>query len=120
MGQGPNTIVGGREPGRNDPCPCGSGLKYKHCHGDTEKLQTVRKFAVALMGQLIRRTKMEKGMIPWPFTCNACGKGFTQGKPSKIASGQMLCPHCNSTNFTQNEASESEPESSIIIGGNVG
>ncbi len=22
------------EPGRNDPCPCGSGLKYKRCHGD--------------------------------------------------------------------------------------
>jgi tetratricopeptide (TPR) repeat protein len=20
-------------PGRNDPCPCGSGRKYKHCHG---------------------------------------------------------------------------------------
>ena len=20
-------------PGRNDPCPCGSGLKYKNCHG---------------------------------------------------------------------------------------
>lgn len=20
-------------PGRNDPCPCGSGLKYKKCHG---------------------------------------------------------------------------------------
>jgi preprotein translocase subunit SecA len=19
--------------GRNDPCPCGSGNKYKHCHG---------------------------------------------------------------------------------------
>ena len=19
--------------GRNEPCPCGSGLKYKHCHG---------------------------------------------------------------------------------------
>ena len=19
--------------GRNDPCPCGSGKKYKHCHG---------------------------------------------------------------------------------------
>lgn len=18
--------------GRNDPCPCGSGMKYKHCH----------------------------------------------------------------------------------------
>jgi len=22
-----------REPGRNNPCPCGSGLKYKKCHG---------------------------------------------------------------------------------------
>ena len=24
---------GGAEPGRNRPCPCGSGRKYKHCHG---------------------------------------------------------------------------------------
>jgi hypothetical protein len=22
-----------KKPGRNDPCPCGSGLKYKKCHG---------------------------------------------------------------------------------------
>ena len=22
-----------RTVGRNDPCPCGSGKKYKHCHG---------------------------------------------------------------------------------------
>jgi preprotein translocase subunit SecA len=22
-----------REGGRNDPCPCGSGKKYKKCHG---------------------------------------------------------------------------------------
>jgi preprotein translocase subunit SecA len=21
-------------PGRNDPCPCGSGKKFKHCHGE--------------------------------------------------------------------------------------
>ncbi|MDO5706169.1 MAG: SEC-C metal-binding domain-containing protein, partial [Paracoccus sp. (in: a-proteobacteria)] len=20
-------------PSRNDPCPCGSGKKFKHCHG---------------------------------------------------------------------------------------
>lgn len=24
---------GGGKVGRNDPCPCGSGLKYKRCHG---------------------------------------------------------------------------------------
>ena len=23
----------GGAPGRNSPCPCGSGKKYKHCHG---------------------------------------------------------------------------------------
>ena len=25
--------VAGPKIGRNDPCPCGSGKKYKHCHG---------------------------------------------------------------------------------------
>ena len=31
---GPRTIVReGAKIGRNDPCPCGSGKKYKHCHG---------------------------------------------------------------------------------------
>ncbi|MDP3883137.1 MAG: preprotein translocase subunit SecA [Candidatus Staskawiczbacteria bacterium] len=24
---------GKKDPGRNDPCPCGSGLKFKKCHG---------------------------------------------------------------------------------------
>jgi uncharacterized protein len=24
------------QPGRNDPCPCGSGLKFKRCHGDAK------------------------------------------------------------------------------------
>ncbi|NNF59282.1 MAG: preprotein translocase subunit SecA [Rhodothermaceae bacterium] len=26
-------VVAGDRVGRNDPCPCGSGKKYKHCHG---------------------------------------------------------------------------------------
>lgn len=25
--------TGERKIGRNDPCPCGSGKKYKQCHG---------------------------------------------------------------------------------------
>lgn len=28
-----NTIVKGKKIGRNDPCPCGSGKKYKKCCG---------------------------------------------------------------------------------------
>jgi preprotein translocase subunit SecA len=26
-------VRGAQKVGRNDPCPCGSGRKYKHCHG---------------------------------------------------------------------------------------
>ena len=26
-------VIAGPKIGRNDPCPCGSGKKYKQCHG---------------------------------------------------------------------------------------
>ena len=26
-------IIADNRPGRNDPCPCGSGKKFKYCHG---------------------------------------------------------------------------------------
>ena len=29
----PNDAATWGNPGRNDPCPCGSGQKFKHCHG---------------------------------------------------------------------------------------
>ena len=29
----PATMKKAKKPGPNDPCPCGSGLKYKKCHG---------------------------------------------------------------------------------------
>ena len=33
----PSIIISGekKKVGRNDPCPCGSGKKYKQCHGRT-------------------------------------------------------------------------------------
>ena len=30
---GATVVRSGAKVGRNDPCPCGSGKKYKHCHG---------------------------------------------------------------------------------------
>ncbi|MDE2900172.1 MAG: preprotein translocase subunit SecA [Chloroflexota bacterium] len=33
VGAGAGAGEGGRKVGRNDPCPCGSGKKYKRCHG---------------------------------------------------------------------------------------
>lgn len=29
----PTPLVNANKVGRNDPCPCGSGKKYKNCHG---------------------------------------------------------------------------------------
>ena len=34
--KGGGTVVKKKKIGRNDPCPCGSGKKYKHCHGRFE------------------------------------------------------------------------------------
>ena len=37
----PQTVVRqGDKVGRNDPCPCGSGKKYKKCHGATSQVAT--------------------------------------------------------------------------------
>jgi SEC-C motif domain protein len=30
---GPPPVKAAPKVGRNDPCPCGSGKKFKHCHG---------------------------------------------------------------------------------------
>ena len=32
-GERQGTVVVGEKVGRNEPCPCGSGKKYKKCHG---------------------------------------------------------------------------------------
>ena len=29
----PAAMPANRKVSRNEPCPCGSGKKYKHCHG---------------------------------------------------------------------------------------
>ncbi|HEX4429128.1 MAG TPA: preprotein translocase subunit SecA [Frankiaceae bacterium] len=39
LGDGVVDATGGK-PGRNDPCPCGSGRKYKRCHGDPARRST--------------------------------------------------------------------------------
>ena len=33
LGPRQHTVVKGAQPGRNDLCPCGSGKKFKKCHG---------------------------------------------------------------------------------------
>ena len=35
----PQTVVKSRDIGRNDPCYCGSGKKYKHCHYKEDRMK---------------------------------------------------------------------------------
>ncbi len=37
--KGGGTVRKVKKVGRNDPCPCGSGKKYKHCHGRFENAE---------------------------------------------------------------------------------
>lgn len=39
-----------RRPGRNQRCPCGSGRKYKVCHGDRRR-PTASAIAAAILAQ---------------------------------------------------------------------
>ncbi len=38
----PSASASGREPGRNDPCPCGSGRKYKQCCAEKDRALAAR------------------------------------------------------------------------------
>ena len=44
---------------RNEPCTCGSGLKFKRCHGDPAKLAVVRHVANEAMLLMIARAKVD-------------------------------------------------------------
>lgn len=44
------------KPGRNDPCPCGSGRKLKKCHGSINNLEIVQKLNGPRMRQEIQMT----------------------------------------------------------------
>ena len=45
--------------GRNDPCPCGSGKKYKKCHGGIAHLERISKVMAALPGMRARHEAKE-------------------------------------------------------------
>ncbi len=52
--------------GRNDPCPCGSGKKYKDCH-EKDGSSYLEKLARAEDRQRAReaREKMKEQGVPW-------------------------------------------------------
>lgn len=61
--------------GPNHPCPCGSGLKFKHCHGDPGKRAVCERVMAEKMIELIIREQIKKGLI--------CKHGVKKGEHCK-------------------------------------
>ena len=53
----------GEQQKRNDPCTCGSGLKFKKCHGDPAKLAVVKHIANEAMIIMAAYEKRKQGII---------------------------------------------------------
>ncbi len=48
---------------RNELCGCGSGLKFKYCHGDAGKAAVCEHYLNEIMLRLIMKEKYKRGMI---------------------------------------------------------
>ena len=95
-------IKDGKSPPRNSPCPCGSLLKFKYCHGDVLKKSVCSRVANEKMVQLIREEQKKQGVIPRDYKCNNCGHTFD--KPSvSVTTDKNMCPKCNSVNIEKLE-----------------
>lgn len=73
-------IKDSQKPGRNELCPCGSGLKYKYCHGDQIKVVLCNQAANEKMAELIYEGKIRKGLlckhgVPINEHCPSCKIG---------------------------------------------
>ena len=53
----------GPAPGRNELCPCNSGLKFKWCHDDSGKMAACDRIAFEHMSLLIIREQHKRKII---------------------------------------------------------
>ena len=66
--------------GRNEPCPCGSKLKHKRCHGGEGKQIICNRAANEKMVQLIRQEQRKRKVALQQLNCDVCGgKGKVDG-----------------------------------------
>ena len=107
---------------RNQLCPCGSGLRQKFCHNDPIKLQQCNRIAQLYMVKLIVEERKKRGLEPYNFTCEKCGKGTDRPVQSKLAQHVLLCPDEDCSGAvkerakpTANLPSVGLPKSTIIL-----
>ena len=110
----PEPLRKSQMPGRNDPCPCESGLKFKHCHGDEAKIAHVRAAAERVMQAQIVIELKKRGMLPSLFHCEKCNKPFDVPQQSTVAPQISLCPFCGGPAVKN----ETKPVENKIVEGN--
>ena len=101
---GTREIRGGRSPGRNESCTCGSGLKYSQCHGDPVFKQTAMRIANHMITLLIVQRCHDKGIADADMTRKAIDK-LTE-------SANDMLPECVKLE-TDYDVQEGEPEPEI-------
>jgi len=87
-------LKGGKSPPRNSPCPCGSGLKFKWCHGDLGKQAICNRLVNEKMVQLIREEQKRRGLVPRNYRCQNCGHTFDEPGTSTFVPNREICPKC--------------------------
>lgn len=97
-------IKGGREPGRNEPCQCGSGLKFKKCHGDPVLRQTAQRIANHMITLLIVERSHEAGIANAEETMGAIDKLVNSANDHLPDSVRFV------TNYDVEEPAEPEPD----------
>lgn len=57
------TITPKKDVGRNELCPCNSGLKFKLCHGDVRKQAVCESVMIETMVRLIAQEQFKHDLI---------------------------------------------------------
>jgi hypothetical protein len=88
-----------KKVGRNDPCPCGSGKKYKNCCQAKEQSTGPKKFTAKLLSKGADQTSTPKNLIEKTFGF-ALAKAEMQGsyqQPTSEEAAEVLPAEASTT-----------------------
>ncbi len=78
------------EPGRNDPCPCGSGRKYKHCCAQLPRLEGAPDLSLLLWARVLeavskkeRLCLLRTGRVPLDVIGGLTQEEMDAGEPKR-------------------------------------
>ena len=78
------------KPARNDPCPCGSGKKYKKCHGGIEHLDRIARLMTAVPGLRARHEAKEHQRIEQRPPLGVTARASVADAPMKKATSVVF------------------------------